>query len=171
MFIKSVLALVTVAAFETLSSLSGINKNVNRKRKRPYEDYNDGDLDQEDSYVTEMITDVDGYVHAYTDGSVTTRASFAAWFGPMSSLNFCDVIEDVHPHPVPDINVAELTGICKALEIAYENGIQKIKIHTDSKTSIKLINLISVNRAKGIRSKTYSKCPEIIESILRLSEK
>ena len=89
----------------------------------------------------------------------------------MSSINFCDGIEDVHPHPVPDINVAELTGICKALDIANENGIQKIKIHTDSKTSIKLINLISVNRAKGIRSKTYSKCPEIIESILRLSEK
>ena len=29
----------------------------------------------------------------------------------MSSLNCCDVIEEVHPHPVPDINVAKLTGI------------------------------------------------------------
>ena len=88
----------------------------------------------------------------------------------MSSINLCDVIEDVHTHPVPDINVAKLTGIYKAFEIANDDGLKKIKIRSDSKISIALIKLISVDRAKVMRSKKYSKCPDIIEGILRLSK-
>ena len=110
--------------------------------------------------------DADGFVQAFTDGSVTKRASLGVWFGPYHHLNYKQVIDDVYPHETPDINVAEMMAVHKAISIVKDNGGLKLAIHTDSKRIIEDINLILTNRQKGKKRKTYNKCPDTVDEIV-----
>ena len=115
-----------------------------------------------------FLADNNNFVHVYTDGSVTQRASFAAWFGPHNPMNYCTVV--VEPfHQSPDINVAELMGIHKAIQIANSKGVKNINIYTDSKNAIRIINKGINHRKKAASTKTYKKCPQIIEDIINFN--
>jgi len=110
--------------------------------------------------------DADGFVQAFIDGSVTKRASLGVWFGPNHHLNYKHkVIDDVYPHETPDINVAEMMAIHKAISIVKDNGGLNLAIHTDSE-NIEDINLILTNRQKGMKRKTYNKCPDTVDEIV-----
>ena len=108
--------------------------------------------------------DKDGYVNAYTDGSRTSRASYAVWFGPSDPMNYYDLLPW---YGTQDINVAEAMGICKAIEIVMRSGVEKVKIFSDSQTAINVIESLQMNRKRGMNAKVYKMCPEVFNNILR----
>jgi len=69
-----------------------------------------------------FLIDYQNFVHVYTDWSVTQRASFETWFGPYNLSNYFDV--EIDPFfQSPDIKLAELMGIHKAIQIARSKGV------------------------------------------------
>jgi ribonuclease HI len=88
------------------------------------------------------------------------------WFGANHHLNFKQVIDDVYPHETPDINVAEMMAVYKAISIVKNNGGLSVVVHTDSERTIDDINLILQNQQKGKKRKIYNKCPDIVDEIV-----
>lgn len=85
---------------------------------------------------------MDDFINVYTDGScknngrVGARAGYGVYFGPNNPLN---VARPVQGNRVTN-NAAEIQAATEAAEIAYNNGYNKIRIHTDSEFVQKSVN-------------------------------
>lgn len=79
-----------------------------------------------------LLTDTDGYVHVYTDGScefngqARARAGYGVWWADGHALNRGEAASR------PTNNVGEIEAATEAIVLARSAGIKKLKLHTDS---------------------------------------
>ncbi|XP_043273298.1 ribonuclease H1-like [Venturia canescens] len=82
--------------------------------------------------------DSDGFVNVYTDGACSgngysgAKAGVGVYFGDNSPLNISAPVEGRATN-----NMAEIQAVTRAAEVARENGITKLRVHTDSEFLIK----------------------------------
>ncbi|XP_012277947.1 ribonuclease H1 [Orussus abietinus] len=90
--------------------------------------------------ASNFITDSDGYVNVFTDGACSSngkkgaKAGVGVWFGDNHPLNISQPVDGR-----PTNNMAEIQAVTLAARQAHKEGIQKLKINTDSRFLISCI--------------------------------
>ncbi|XP_051173775.1 ribonuclease H1-like [Leptopilina boulardi] len=111
--------------------------------------------------------DDDGFVSVYTDGSCSfnglqnAKAGIGVWFGQNHPLN---VSEPIFGRST--CNVAEIMAVTKAVNVAKEAGIKKLRIYTDSKFVVQSVTTWmpkwKINGWKGSKKKPVINKNELI---------
>ena len=118
-----------------------------------------------------LVSDSQGYVNVFTDGGCkrykngTILSSIGVFFGHGHVQNVSRIAPCIH-----DNNLAEATAVLEALNIAQKCNFKKVRIYTDSQSTIDIVKsskVKSIYRLKKVKKMDSKDRPKGIKLYLK----